>query len=63
MAKFKKYIQPNLIYLFGSIGVFIWSFWVNQWYLKLIFILFTIAFYMLYLKTAQDESNDKKGGF
>lgn len=59
-ARLKRFFQPSVIYLLGSIGVFVWSFWIHQWYLKSMWILFTVAFYLLYLKTRNDGT--KKEG-
>jgi ABC-type multidrug transport system fused ATPase/permease subunit len=62
MAKIRKYLQPSLIYLFGSIGIFIWSMWVTEWFLRITFVLFAVCFFLLYLKTFEDESDERKRG-
>lgn len=62
MAKIKRYLQPSLIYLFGSIGIFVWSVWVAEWFLRIIFILFAICFFLLYLRTHNDENDQQKKG-
>jgi hypothetical protein len=60
MNKVKKHLQPSLIYLFGSIGVFMWSFWTDMWLVRIAFILFSICFFLLYLSTHHSESNNHK---